>query len=154
MTTTTGFSRRIQFLPGERFRWEWSKMFKRDVFGVDTGAWQRFATATDIPIERLRRIHRHHGGAPVGTMSGNATAAEATAICTALDLPAYTLKTRLPEPDVLPSGQLYVLARRVMANEEEGEELLNVLREAAPQLLAKYLPEALDDDPPPEAGAR
>lgn len=141
-----GFSRRVQFLPGERFRWEWSKMFKRDVFGADAGAWKRFSDATEIPLERLRRIHRHHGAAAVGTMNGNATESEATAICRALDLPAYTLRTDLPEPDVLPSGQFYVLGRRVMANEEEGEELLTALRQSSPRLLAKYLPEALEDE--------
>lgn len=138
---TRAYSRQVRFKDGERYRWEWGKVLKRSAFGAGHHGWAAMALATDIDRERLRRIHRHHGDAPTGSTRGNATPDEATAICHALDVPAYCLKTRDAEPPILPSGLFYVLARRVMANEEEGEELLEALAESYPVLLRKYLPE-------------
>ncbi|MFH9731899.1 hypothetical protein [Streptomyces sp. NPDC017260] len=135
------YSRTVRLKDGERYRWEWGKVLKRSCFGTGPRGWAAMALATGIDRERLRRIHRHHGDAGEGGTRGNATAEEATAICRALDVPAYCLKTRDAEPPVLPSGLFYVLARRVMANEEEGEELLEALAESYPGLLRKYLPE-------------
>ncbi|MFC9505379.1 hypothetical protein [Streptomyces sp. NPDC057002] len=138
------YSRKVRFSSGERYRWEWGKVLKRSCFGAGPSGWGAMAFATGIDRERLRRIHRHHGDAPVGSTRGNATADEATAICRALDVPAYCLKTTDVEPPILPSGLFYILARRVMANEEEGEELLEALQESYPTLLLKYLPEFSD----------